>query len=90
MKLAAFPMALICTACSTGVVPMDHGTYIISKSTPGGSGGQTKAEIYLEANKFCSDKNMDVETISAKSDDSRAFSHGSNAELQFRCIPKTN
>jgi hypothetical protein len=90
MKISAFALAVVCAGCSTGVVPMDHGTYIISKATPGGSGGQTKAEIYIEANKFCGDKNMDVETITAKSDDARAFSHGSNAELQFRCVPKTN
>jgi hypothetical protein len=70
-----FLVSVILSACqSTGVIPMDHGTYMIGKKD--GSPGlgvslsnkaevydSNKAEVYEEANAFCHDKGLEIKTI---------------------------
>jgi hypothetical protein len=64
-SLAVLSVAAILFACatSTGVVPMDQGTYFVSKSSPQVSFGPPitqKADIYKEANAFCGKQNKTV------------------------------
>lgn len=82
--------ALILTACqSTGVIPMDHGTYMIGKKdgTPGlGVSLSNKAEVYKEANAFCNEKGLEVETIKIIVSPAKLARLGST-ELKFKCVP---
>jgi len=82
---------LVLSACtSSGVVPMDKGTYLISqRSAQIGIGPPVgvKAEVYLEANEFCAKQDKAVETVNLEMTDSMPARPGS-VMLQFRCVPK--
>lgn len=82
--------AVLLTACATGVVPMDHGTYMIGKTSPAGAfatSDGSKAYVYEEANAFCAEKGLQVETIKVEAREGRPFVRASSAELQFKCVP---
>lgn len=80
--------ALMLSGCqSTGVIPMDRDSYMIGKKdgTPGlGVSLTNKAEVYREANTFCREKGLEVETLHVTTTPSRPGQLGST-ELQFRC-----
>ena len=83
-------LALIVTSCaSTGVVPADKGTYIISKQSAAGvfgTPGGVKADIYTEANDFCKSTNKTVETIKIEVKDAVPFVRTGSASLEFKCV----
>lgn len=85
--LAAAAMAL--AACtSTGIVPMDRDTYSVSKRSAQvgfGPPDGAKADIYKEANDFCSKEGKKVETVDLQTTNS-GFGRPASAFLQFRCI----
>ena len=89
--LALFTVTVILSACaSSGVVPMDKGTYLITKrSMQVGTGAPvgTKSKVYTEANAFCERNGLAVETVNLEVSNSRVAHPGSVA-LQFRCVPK--
>lgn len=80
--------AFMLTACSsTGVVPMNSGTYLIAKrSAQAGFGPPdgVKADVYREANDFCAKERQNVETINLEVTNS-GFARPGNVSLQFRC-----
>jgi hypothetical protein len=82
-------ISLFLAGCaSTGVVPMNKDTYLIGKrSAQFGLGPPVgaQADVYREANEFCSKQNMKVETVNFELTDSMPFRPGSVA-LEFRCI----
>jgi hypothetical protein len=77
------------SACqSTGVIPMDQGTYMIGKKdgSPGlGVSLSNKAEVYKEANAFCHEKGLEVETIKITVSPAQLAKLGST-DLEFRCV----
>jgi len=81
---------LALTACkSTGVILIDHGTYMIGKKdgSPGlGVSLSNKAEVYKEANAFCHEKDLEVETIKVTVSPAKLAKLGST-ELEFKCVP---
>lgn len=89
MKRALAFSILLATGCaSTGIVPMDGDTYMISKrSAQVGFGPPVaaKAEIYKQANTFCAAKGQKVETVKYEGIDS-GFGRPASASLQFRCV----
>jgi hypothetical protein len=73
---------------STGVVPMDKDTYMVSKrSAQVGFGPPVtaKADVYREANEFCAKQEKKVETIDFQGTNS-GFGRPASASLQFRCV----
>ena len=76
-------------ACSSsGVVPMDAGTYLITKrSAQAGFGPpeRAKADVYREANDFCEETQKGVETVELQMTNS-GFGRPGSVSLQFRCI----
>lgn len=73
---------------STGVIPMDRDSYMIGKKdgTPGlGVSLSNKADVYKEANEFCSKKNLEVETLRITTTPARPGVLG-YTELQFKCV----
>ncbi len=84
-------LTLLSSCASTGVVPMDHGTYMIAKrSAQAGLGPpvHTKAAVYREANAFCEKQSKTVETINVDMVDS-GFGRPGSVSLQFRCVTGT-
>ena len=74
---------------STGVIQMDRDSYMIGKKdgSPGlGVSLSNKAEVYREANAFCRDKGLEVETLHVTTTPAAPAQLGST-ELQFRCVP---
>jgi hypothetical protein len=91
-RRCAYPaiLMLALTGCSsTGVVPMDRDTYMLSERSAQvgfGPADGAKADIYREANEFCAKQNKKVETVSLQMTDS-GFARPASASLQFRCVP---
>ena len=72
---------------STGVVPLDGGTYMIAKRSAQvgfGPPDGVKADVYREANEFCAKKNKEVETVNLEVTNS-GFARPGNVSLTFRC-----
>jgi hypothetical protein len=82
-------LAVLSGCFSSGVIPMDRGSYMITKRSAQLGIGMpvgTKADVYKEANDFCSKQGMMVDTINLEMAPSRPASPGS-VSLQFRCVP---
>lgn len=78
---------LALAACSTGVAPMEAGTFMVatrSAQVGFGPANGAKADVYREANEFCTKQNKTVKTISLQMIDS-ALAQPASASLQFRC-----
>lgn len=88
MKYLLLVTLLMLSACSsTGVVPMDGGTFMIAqRSAQVGFGPPdgVKADVYKEANDFCSKQQKAVETIKLDVTNS-GFGRPGNVSLQFKC-----
>lgn len=84
-------VTLALAACSsTGIVPMDGETYMVSKRSAQvgfGPAVGAKADIYREANDFCAKQNKKVKTVSLEMTDS-GFARPASASLQFQCMQK--
>jgi len=86
-KIYALVMLFMVGCASTGVVPMDAGAFMIAKrSAQAGFGPPdgVKADVYKEANIFCSKENKNVETIDLQVTNS-GFARPGNVSLTFRC-----
>ena len=81
---------IVLTGCaSTGVVPTDRGTYMISKQSAAGIFGTpdgVRADIYTEANEFCARTGKAVETVNTEVKGAIPFMRTGSAMLQFRCV----
>jgi hypothetical protein len=91
MRLMFVAALSVLTACSsTGVVPMDRDTYLISKKSPQIGFGPPigiKGEVYTEANAFCGKDGKAVETLKYEETNS-SFARSAAVALEFRCVPK--
>lgn len=80
---------LVLSSCaSTGVVPMSQDSYYIGKkdSTPGlGVSMENKAEVYQEANAFCTKKGQEVYILKETVTPAAPGRLGST-ELHFKCV----
>jgi len=89
MKTCYVILMLALTGCSsTGVVPMDKDTYMVSKRSAQigfGPADGAKADVYREANEFCAKQNKKVETVALNMTDS-GFARPARAEIQFKCV----
>lgn len=92
MRFASFLFsvsAVLAGCASTGVVPADRGTYMLSKQSAAGifgTSGGVRADIYAEANEFCARTNKTVETVNLELKDAVPFVRTSSATLQFKCV----
>lgn len=87
--IAAF-LATQMGCASTGVVPMDKGTYMISKKSPQIGFGPPigiKAEAYTEANDFCAKDGKAVETLKYEETDA-GLARSAAVALVFRCVSR--
>lgn len=80
---------LLLTGCaSTGIVPMDKGTFLIAKKSPQVGFGPPigiKGDAYTEANQFCAKDGKVVETLKLEETNS-GFAKAAAVSLQFRCV----
>ena len=89
-KINALLFILLLSSCaSTGVVPLSQDSFMIGKKdgTPGlGVSLSNQADVYREANAFCSSKGMQVETLNLIVTPAAPARLGST-ELHFKCTP---
>ena len=89
MKLHPLLFAVVLAGCSsTGIVPMDKDTYMVSKRSAQvgfGPADGAKADLYREASEFCAKQNKKLETVKLDMTDS-GFARPASASLQFRCM----
>lgn len=74
----AIPCILLALAgcASTGVVPADRGTYMLSKQSAAGifgTSGGVKADVYAKANEYCGRTGNALETINIEVKDAIPF-----------------
>ena len=92
MKLRYIPLIsvlLVAGCASTGVVPADKGTFLISKQSAAGVFGTpdgVRADIYLEANAYCQRTGKAVETVNIEVKGAIPFVRTGSALLQFKCV----
>jgi hypothetical protein len=84
-------LATLLVGCATsGVIPADRDTFLITKKNAGGVFGNAEAlkgDLYLEASAFCREKGQQVETVAASHESAIPFVRMGGASLQFRCVP---
>jgi len=82
-------LALVMSGCgSSGVIPMDHGLYMVAvRRSQIGRGAPigAEADVYKEATTFCAKFHREVETVKFDIQDAE-FARPGSATLQFRCI----
>ena len=81
---------LLAGCSSTGIIPMDRDSYMIGKKDgmPGlGISLSNKAEVYKEANEFCVNKGLEVQTLRVTTTSAQPGVLG-YTELQFKCVPR--
>jgi len=86
--LAISLVALVSGCSSTGVIPMSQDSYYIGKKdgSPGlGVSLSNKAEVYQEANAFCSKKGLEVFVLRESVTPAAPGRLGS-FELHFKCV----
>ena len=84
----AVPALALMACTSTGVVPMDAGTYMVAKrSAQAGFGPpvKTQAAVYREASDYCARQSKSLETVKLDVVDG-AFARPGSVTLQFRCV----
>ena len=92
MRLTSFVLAISATlagCASTGVVPADKGTFMISKQSAAGVFGTpdgVRADIYTEANEFCARTGKGVETVNVEIKGAIPFVRTGSAMLHFKCV----
>lgn len=83
-------LTIAMTGCaSTGVVPAEKGTYMISKQSAAGVFGTpdgVRADIYTEASEFCARSGKVFETVHTEVKHAIPFARQGSAMLQFKCI----
>lgn len=91
MKHSVILLCVGSVACaSTGVVPMDKGTYLIAKKSAQIGFGPPigiKGEAYTEANEFCAKEGKVVETVKLE-ETNAGLARSAAVSLEFRCVAK--
>lgn len=85
----ALAITVLIFGCATGIVPTDKGEYMSQKTSAGGAMGDPQsvlADLYREANDFCSKTDKAVETISTNPEKGVPFVRPARATLNFRCV----
>ena len=89
-RLAVLAMVFLSACASTGVVPMDKGTHMISKKSPQVGFGPPvgiKGEVYTEANEYCAREGKAVETTKYE-ETNAGFARSAAVALEFKCVSK--
>lgn len=76
-----------CGVKSSGISQISDNTYISSKQSGSyhPTGSELKAELFTEANQFCSAKGKKMESLAATHDNG-GEGKLPTAELQFKCV----
>lgn len=89
-RTAAILLLALAGCASTGVVPMDGGTYMIalrSAQVGFGPANGAKADVYKEANAFCATQSKQVQTVRLDMTDG-GFARPASVSLKFKCTAK--
>ena len=90
-KLALLLFVLVVLAgCArtSGIVPLSHDTYMISRSEKGfdTTGSRVKADALKEANQYCAEREGILNIIKATQKDMVPFKSDAQAEIEFQCL----
>ena len=92
MSSTIVALGLGITGCaSTGIVPYDKGTYMVSKQSAAGIFGTpdgVRADIYKEANEYCNRQGKAVETVNTEIKGAIPFVRTGSAMIVFKCVEK--
>lgn len=81
----AASVGLVGCSTPTGFVPIGDGIYMASNMDGmSWSGGSVKADLYKQANDFCSKQGKQLSPVSDNANDASALTYAS-AEIKFRC-----
>jgi len=90
MKKWPILIVVALSACaSTGIIPTGDGVYMVSKESPGcgfASADDALAQVYKEANAYCSGQGKKLETVSVDNLHGIPFVRCAEADLHFRCV----
>lgn len=82
-------LCIIVVSCtsSSGVVPINDGAFLISRSEKGFdvTGSAVKADAIKEANKFCAQRGKKILITKIEQKDMVPFKSDAQAEIEFMC-----
>lgn len=84
-------MAALAGCASSGIIPTGPDTYMVTKKSAGGlftSGNAVLADLYIEANEYCSHRGQVVDTVNTNAQNAIPFARVPNARLDFKCVAK--
>lgn len=90
--LLSLGLIFILSSCaSTGVIPTNKDTFMISKQSAAGifgTAGGVTADVFAEANTYCNNMGKSVETVNLDVKEAKPFVRTGSATLYFKCISK--
>jgi putative hemolysin len=90
-RFIATAISIALTACSsTGIVPMNAGTYLIAKKEAQVGIGPPiviKGEVYAEANAHCAKQGKQIETVDYQETGSH-LGRMAAVSLEFKCVDR--
>ncbi len=91
-RLASLLVVGVLAGCaSSGPVPLGQGVYSDSKTSPAcgfRSADGTKAELFKEADSFCSSRSLDMSILKVVARDGVIGARCASAEVQFQCVAR--
>lgn len=90
-RIALAAIAVVLASCSTtGVVQLEKNRFMVSRTSAKFgfvNASKEKADVYRQANAYCSKLDKDVKTIKAE-DRGSGFGRPAMASLEFECVPR--
>jgi hypothetical protein len=83
---------LLVGCASSGPIPVGQDTFMITKQSTTGfhSGSSVKAEIFREANEYCTKTGKQLQPVTDRQVDGVPGRSFANAELVFRCLSQSD
>ncbi len=87
MAGAALAALAGCGTMSTGVTPIGNGIYMLGAQdySLNYSGSKVKAELYREADAYCTKQGKKLMPVGDSAVDAAMYSNYASAEIKFRC-----
>ena len=89
MKPILLPLLLVAGCASSGVVPADKGSFMLTKVSAAcgyGSPEALKTDLYREAGAHCSTQGKQLETVEFTGTQGIPVVRCASASLNFRCV----
>jgi hypothetical protein len=85
--IASSVLIMVACAHNAGVIPIGHGTFMISRSEWGiqHTGATVKSDVLKQASEFCMKQGKELDIANTSQQDMVPFKSEAQAEVEFKC-----